>query len=230
MSSLIDHEFGEILIRKRANSRQISITVSTKGALLASAPTRTPNIAIKAVIATSRLRIRQLLKSNRLGSIYSKDTPIGKEHFLTITHTDNLSSVKCEGNRIIAYISTTDDIESYQIQRLIKDKITLTLRKEAKKYLPKRISIIAKQHNLSFNNLRFTHASSRWGSCSSTKTISLNIALMKLPFEIIDYVLCHELSHLTHMNHSKQFWDYVGVMDPEYVKHRNALRLHAPHI
>ena len=230
MTSLIDHEFGEIQVRKRANSRQISITVSTKGVLLANAPTRTPNLAIKAVIASSREKIRQLLKNDRLGSIYYKDTPIGKEHYLTFVQTDGSSVVKIEGSRIVAYVSKADDIESYQIQRLIKDKVTLALRKEAKNYLPKRISILASQHNLSYSNLRFTHASSRWGSCSSAKTISLNIALMKLPFEIIDYVLCHELSHLVHMNHSKQFWNHVENMNPNYSKHRNALKRYAPHI
>jgi len=55
----------------------------------------------------------------------------------------------------------------------------------------------------------------------------LNWKLVHYPPEIIDYVIIHELAHLTHHNHSHQFWSYVAHYDPDYKQHRNYLKKHA---
>ena len=230
MSSIIDSEFGDISVRKHAGSRQISISLSLKGGLIVVTPPRTPDFAIKALISTSRPKIRKLLEERQPGTVYTTDSPIGKEHHLIISRRGNLISARTTGRQIIATIPETIDIKSHKIQQLIKQEVAKSLRKEAKKYLPKRIDILAKQFGLEFDRLRFTHASSRWGSCSSSRTISLNIALMNLPMEIIDYVLIHELSHTIHMNHSTEFWRFVYSMDNHYQSHRRALKEHTPDI
>jgi predicted metal-dependent hydrolase len=53
---------------------------------------------------------------------------------------------------------------------------------------------------------------------------------MKLPFELIDYVIIHELSHTKQMNHGPSFWALVGLADPNYKNHRRALKLQNPSI
>ena len=66
----------------------------------------------------------------------------------------------------------------------------------------------------------------RWGSCSSRGTLSFNYRLIFAPSVILDYVVVHELCHLTHMNHSKAFWNMVASVMPEYQTYRNWLREH----
>lgn len=63
-----------------------------------------------------------------------------------------------------------------------------------------------------------------WGSCSSTGTLSFNLALALLPKDVIEYVVIHELCHLTHRNHSSSFWNLVAQYCPEYQKHEDFLR------
>lgn len=64
----------------------------------------------------------------------------------------------------------------------------------------------------------------RWGSCSYRSTISLNWRLIQIPPEVCEYVILHELCHLRHMNHSRQFWAAVGEVCPEYEKRKAWLK------
>lgn len=65
----------------------------------------------------------------------------------------------------------------------------------------------------------------RWGSCSTSKTISLNWRLIFAPPEVAYYVCAHEAAHLIHMNHSKDFWKVVSHLCPEYKIHRKWLKM-----
>ena len=66
--------------------------------------------------------------------------------------------------------------------------------------------------------------SSRWGSCSSSGNISLNLYLYEVDESLREYVLIHELSHLYQMNHSPLFWNKVSEICPDYRERRKALR------
>jgi len=65
---------------------------------------------------------------------------------------------------------------------------------------------------------------SRWGSCSSKKTLSFNVRLALLPIELVEYVVVHEVCHLREMNHSPAFWKLVETAIPDYRKRRAALQ------
>lgn len=102
------------------------------------------------------------------------------------------------------------------------------LAKKAKEYLPYRLEYYAKLYGYKYEKCRLSHANTRWGSCSSNRTISLNIGLMKLPETLRDYVILHELAHLNHMDHSKEFWNEVGQHDRNYKNHEKKLKQYSP--
>ena len=102
------------------------------------------------------------------------------------------------------------------------------LMKKAREYLPYRLEYYAKLYGYDYERCRLSHAATRWGSCSSSGTISLNIGLMNVPEVLRDYVILHELSHLNHMDHSAAFWAEVASHDPRYKEHRKKLKLFSP--
>ena len=163
--------------------------------------------------------------------VYENGMQIGKSHSLIVRPTANsIASAKRHGKQIIISLPDNSSLQDAASVRVIRDIVIDALRIEAKSYLPRRLAFLAEKSGFCYQKVRFSHASGRWGSCSSNGTISLNIALMKLPFELIDYVLIHELSHTIHMNHSEEFWKLVESADPLYKTHRRELKKENPSI
>jgi predicted metal-dependent hydrolase len=97
-------------------------------------------------------------------------------------------------------------------------------KKQAKVYIPNRVKEIAEKYWYEYNTIKITSAKTRWWSCTSKKNLNFSFRLILTPVEIIDYVICHELSHLKQMNHSRQFWKEVSIMDIEYKEHDKWLK------
>lgn len=227
MPIIHDQEFGKVTIRKRQNTRNISLRLAPDGSLRVTVPTLTPNLVVRQILKRSRNEIKQLIKRQKPTYIYKDGMQIGKSHHLVVKPSDSSKTrTHKEGQSIVIELTENDTLDATHVSALIRAEIINALRLEAKSYLPRRLDYLAKQHNFDYSNVRFSHASSRWGSCSSRGTISLNIALMKLPFEVIDYVIIHELSHTVHLNHSRDFWDTVSECYPDYKKYRKFLKDH----
>lgn len=98
------------------------------------------------------------------------------------------------------------------------------LRRQAKAYLPGRLAELAALHGFSYNQVRIKHNVSNWGSCSVKKNINLNLNLMRLPAELQDYVMLHELCHLRHLNHGPEFHALLESVCPEHRELRKKLK------
>lgn len=228
-----DEEFGKITVRRSARSTQVRVRVAPDGTLRASLPLYTPLFFVKRLLKTSRGELREILKQSQPDQTYSDDMRIGKSHSLRVINSiskGDRAKISRRSQYITVILPTNKSLDDTDVIRAIRDAVISALRLEAKSYLPKRLSYLSDKLNLSYERVRFSHASGRWGSCSSTGTISLNIALMKLPFELIDYVIVHELSHTKNMNHSPEFWKLVEAADPEYRIHRRSLKAENPSI
>ena len=79
------------------------------------------------------------------------------------------------------------------------------LRTEAKAFLPGRVAELAARYGFTYGRVAVKHNRSNWGSCSAKGNINLNLNLMRLPANLRDYVILHELAHLRHRNHGPEF-------------------------
>ena len=78
--------------------------------------------------------------------------------------------------------------------------------------------------NLHPSKVSFRFNKTRWGSCSYKDSIVFNYYLSKLPIEIIEYIVVHELAHIKHKNHKKEFWLFVEKYIPDYKERIKKLR------
>ncbi len=88
----------------------------------------------------------------------------------------------------------------------ISNSYTSFDRVQVKAKITGRLEELAARHNFSYNRIFIRNQKTRWGSCSQKNNISLNIKLARLPAELMDYVILHELVHTRYKNHGKDFW------------------------
>ena len=109
-------------------------------------------------------------------------------------------------------------------------KITggLILRLMSRLNLPEIQNRVFELNNIYFKakikDVKLSHTSSRWGSCSKSGVIRLSSRLMLAPNEVMDYVIIHELAHLIEFNHSANFWKLVANAMPDYKEMENWLK------
>lgn len=129
----------------------------------------------------------------------------------------------------IIIVPTIDNVEINENTILIKSE------KEFQKWLTNNINDIFKKRlyycynlfteNIVYPNLKIRKMTSRWGVCNrKTLTITLNSNLINYDIKTIDYVIIHELSHLVHFDHSKEFWKVVCKYCPDYKLIRKLLK------
>lgn len=87
----------------------------------------------------------------------------------------------------------------------------------ARRKLLERLDLLCRKHGFTYNKVAFRNQRTRWGSCSAQNNINLNIKLILLPEELMDYVILHEMVHTRVKNHSRDFWAELGnyVPDPK---------------
>ena len=94
----------------------------------------------------------------------------------------------------------------------------------AKNHIPERVWVYAKKMGVMPTDVKVNDAKSRWGSCSSKKSINFSWRLMMADDGVIDYIIVHELAHLTEMNHSPRFWAIVENVLPDYRERKARLK------
>jgi predicted metal-dependent hydrolase len=97
-------------------------------------------------------------------------------------------------------------------------------RVKAAPHLRESLHLVSRETGLACSGMTIRSQRSRWGSCSSRHSLSLNFRLAFLPWDMIRYVLLHELCHTVHLDHSAKFWSFVAKFEPGYKRLRTQLR------
>ena len=129
------------------------------------------------------------------------------------------------------YIQMSERNESTAIaltplQKQQTESLKKRFQNAARVHFPKRCAELQKLTGGTYTKITIRNQKTRWGSCSQTGTLSFNYRLMMAPPAVIDYVIIHELCHITHMNHSKSFWNKVASVMPDYAIHKQWLKEH----
>ncbi len=123
-----------------------------------------------------------------------------------------------------------------QVERLIREEkeavgiralSEVELRELAEKaceVFKRKVEYYAPLVGVTYGRITIRNQKTRWGSCSSKGNLNFNVALMRAPIEVLDYVVVHELCHRLHLNHSKEFWAEVARIIPDYKKYEKWLK------
>lgn len=144
-------------------------------------------------------------------------------------HQERASKFYYFGTNYDIIIGTFSEVD------IVNNKIFTPSYKELDKWISKNVREIFTnrlyywynefEENIPKPSLRLRKMTTRWGVCNTkSKVITLNTELFKYDIECLDYVVIHELSHLVHANHSKEFWNVVSKYCPNYKMLRNKLK------
>ena len=134
---------------------------------------------------------------------------IGKSYPLILkTYEKKRTKLTFEEDLFTLYYSVYDET-------LFQTHIDRFYKKEAQAYIPQHVSHWADAMRLFPTDIRFRKTKRQWGSCSCKNVLSFNTMMMKLPKDVIQYVIVHELAHIQHKHHQKTFWKLVEKYLPD---------------
>lgn len=126
------------------------------------------------------------------------------------------------GGYLRATIRANEQVEHRTLR--IQQYLQNWYRSRALERLQDKTNRYAKQIGVSPAGISVRNFKSRWGSCDKKGQVVFNWNIIKARHSIVDYVVIHELCHLVHPNHSKDFWQLVGRHDTSYAEHRQWLK------
>ena len=165
--------------------------------------------------ALKRVRTAAKEKANLENNIKEKYLFMGNEYKVKITNEKIEKDYEIENEYIVLHGNKSRE----------KSIIKKFYREKAEEILKSRTEYYSAVIGVKPEIIKVKQLIRSWGICSSRKSITYNWKLVMAPMEVIDYVIIHELCHLIHHNHSKEFWNEVIKYMPDYKKKKEWLRL-----
>lgn len=209
---------GRIKI-ERSKRSSITMKVLPDETLVVRAPTLLPKFLIDQFIKNNwewviKTRTKQKIKQAKKEYVDgTKFLFLGQE--LTL-RTGNFSQLKKNG----------DDLQIPQvIQFRIEKEIKSWFQKQAENIILETLEKYAKEMNVKYGRVRFSDTQSKWGTCFPDNSLQFNWRLVMAPIFVINYVIVHELAHITEKNHGLRFWRIVRNYNPSYKQQIKWLKL-----
>jgi hypothetical protein len=211
--------------------KTLDITVHPDLSVTVKAPEGTDNIQIEQKI---QRRAAWILRQQRQFEIYLPDIPprqylsgeshrfLGRQYRLKVLDVSNTQPrEEVVLTRLFLEVYTADKTPAH-----VRELVTAWYQSQANKIFQERLAACFPKfarEDISKPNIVIRRMQSSWGSCSAKGTISINIKLIQMPKEYIDYVLTHELCHLKQMNHGADFTDLLSRMMPDWQQRKDRL-------
>lgn len=194
----------------RSNRKTMAITVDADGNVTVKAPQSFSDKVIHRFVTEKQAWI--LKQQNRVQNFYepydiidlaegSRIPYLGEKY--VVIHKD-VGRIRIDGPQMIVPY----DCKTELFVRFMK--------KQIRPLLEERVDYFAKVMQVKYESIRISAAKGRWGSCSYHNSLNFTWRLMMCPLDVIDYIVVHELSHIIHKNHSKDFWNQVASVLPRY--------------
>lgn len=217
---------GPVTLIKNRRSKSLRISILPHGQIKITIPSWVP-YATGLTYAESK---RDWIIEHRPEStLLGNNMPIGKTHRLVFI-PDNIAKPlsRTKADTITVRYPVTTSVSSTEVQDVARKASVRALKAEAEDLLPNRLRGMARDYGFEVKSVSVRQLRARWGSCSHDNEITLNLFLMQLPWELIDYVIIHELVHTKHHNHGVNFWQTFETIIPQAKQQRRRLRDHKP--
>lgn len=219
---------GTVSIYKRRGLKSMRLSVTNRGQIRLTVPTYVP---YQAALAFARSKQEWLLEhAQKRRSTLVNAQPIGKRHTLhfIINFQIDAPQTRVKGGKVLVNYPASMNSETEAVQAAATRACIRALRDEAEALLPGRVAEVAGKTDFQYKSVVIKKLSGRWGSCDQDHNIVLNLFLMQLPWELIDYVILHELVHTKHLNHGEDFWAEFLRWQPTAKQLRKQIRSHQP--
>lgn len=221
---------GPVTLIKRAQSRSLRLSV-TAGGVRVSMPKWTPFSAGHAfALSHADWILEELAKQSQ--PLMESGQKVGKLHYLRFEQVlgGQPATSRVTATEVVVRVKPGESIASPAVQERARQAAIRALKREAERLLSPRLAGLAEKHAKTYRSVQVKQLKRRWGSCDNHQAIALNLFLMELPWEHIDYVLMHELAHTQQMNHGPGFWRALLAMEPRARFLSKQLKTHQPTI
>lgn len=223
---LLDEQIP-LSVYKIRGSRYLRMSIKPNGSVRISIPAWMP---FSAGFKYAQSKQDWIHKNYKPTPKFQNGQKVGKDHIINIIVSNTSSECRSVVTKdsITIKIGESHDLEDENVQTIIHKACIKALRMQAEIHLPARINNYASVNNIVLNSISIKNMRGRWGSCDINKNIVLNLHLMHLPWELIDYVLHHELTHTRVMKHGPEFWNEMRSIWPDVDHHKKAIKNYQP--
>lgn len=216
-----------------SNRKTISLIIDPEKGLLVRAPERVTYRQIEQIVREkSNWIIRKQEEIKRIRSEVEKEFVAGEKlpfqgqlYELEVIEIDKIRDVSVTLKDGKFQIKAPSNLKGDNRREEIKRRLVEWYKKEARTKYKERVEHYRKKLGVSYNKIFIRDQKTRWGSCSSKGNLNFNWRLIMAPLSIMDYIVVHELVHLIHPNHSRDFWKLVESVIPDYKEKKQWLRV-----
>lgn len=214
-----------VTIYKRSSSRNLKLSITPTGEVRVSIPRWAP---YKTGVEFARSKHTWIQAKRPTSSLLQNGQTVGKAHRLKFVTGQSKITTRIKQNEVVVGYPDSLSQTDPEVQAAAQKAGIRALRRQAEALLPQRLEGLAATHGLTFRSVTIKQLKGRWGSCDHEKNIVLNLFLMQMPWDCIDYVLLHELTHTQVLRHGPDFWRVLENMLPDVKQRRKTLRTFEP--